>query len=140
MIQFVLGPSGSGKTTRMIEQANEEYKSHNGHLVFVDNDDSQMFQLDHAVRLINMKQYHIHSMERLYGLLAGMLARDFDIERVFIDGLTAETLQEGNFEKNIKEFLVLSSENSADFIIGLNLDADKVPKLEGVEVVELAVD
>ena len=79
-------------------------------------------------------------MERLYGLLAGMLARDFDIERVFIDGLTAETLQEGNFEKNIKELLVLSSENSADFIIGLNLDADKVPKLEGVEVVELAVD
>ncbi|WP_308540400.1 hypothetical protein [uncultured Murdochiella sp.] len=137
MIQLVLGPSGSGKTTRMIDQANEEHKSHSGHLVFVDNDDSQMFRLDHSVRLINMKQYHIHTMDRLYGLLAGMLARDFDIERVFIDGLHAEVLQEGDFEENLKALVTLSSENNADFLIGLNIKPEDIPKVDGIEMVDL---
>ena len=138
MIQLVLGPSGSGKTTRMIDQANEEHKSHSGHLVFVDTDDSQMFRLDHSVRLINMNQYHIHTMDRLYGLLAGMLARDFDIERVFIDGLHADLLQAGDFQKNLEALITLSSENNADFIIGLNLKPGDIPKVDGVEIVDIS--
>lgn len=138
MIQLVLGPSGSGKTTHMIDQANEEHKSHSGHLVFVDNDDSQMFRLDHSVRLINMKQYHINSMDRLYGLLAGMLARDFDIERVFIDGLYAELLQDGGFQNNLEALITLSAENNADFIIGLNLTPQDIPQVDGVEIVDIS--
>lgn len=138
MIQIILGPSGSGKTTYMIDKANEEYKSRTGHLVFVDSDDSQMFHLDHAVRLVNAKKYHVNNGDRFFGLLAGIIARDFDVERIYIDGIYEAVEVDDHFTEIFRFLLKLGKENNVDYVIGL----DKIPKgaedLEGVEILKLS--
>ena len=136
MIELILGHSGSGKTTKQIDRANEEYKSRNGHIVFVDSNASQMFRLDHAVRLIDMKQYHIKSADRLFGFIAGILANDFDIERVFVDGLHQDMLAQDSLKGMLESLAKLSAENSADFILALNKSAEEIPEMDGVKIIE----
>lgn len=133
MIRLILGSSGSGKTARMIDEANQAYKNLHGHVVFVDKDDQQMLRLDHEIRLISMKQYHIDSAERLYGLLAGVMARDYDVERIFIDSVRGiVTLEEGQLES----LMQLAEENNTDIVLALDRSREEIPEVEGVEIAD----
>lgn len=138
MIQIVLGPSGSGKTTYMIDKANEEHKSKSGHIVFIDSDDSQMFNLDHAVRLVNAKKYHINTADRLFGLLAGIISRDFDVEKIYIDGIYDAVEDQNDFSQMFESLLELGKENNVCYVIGLEEVPEGAEKIEGIEVIELS--
>lgn len=87
MLNFVVGPSGSGKTKWLIDQANEDKKLGNGNIVFIDCDDSHIFSLDHDVRLTNAKEFGITSLDKLFGFIFGIVSRDYDVEKIYIDGI-----------------------------------------------------
>lgn len=87
MIQVFCDQRGSGKTKAMINMANEEVKFREGNIVYIDEDNSAMFQLNSKIRLIDSSEFKINSCERFYGFLCGILAKDYDIESVYIDGL-----------------------------------------------------
>lgn len=87
MIQVFCDQRGSGKTKAMIKMANDEVKSNKGNIVYVDDDNSAMFQLDNRIRLINSEDFKVNSWESFYGFLCGILSKDYDIESVYIDGL-----------------------------------------------------
>ncbi|MBR3404943.1 MAG: twitching motility protein PilT, partial [Firmicutes bacterium] len=46
MIQLIAGRQGAGKTKALIDMANTLVKTNNGHIVYVDADESQIFRLD----------------------------------------------------------------------------------------------
>lgn len=87
MIKFITGEKGSGKTKWLIDSANEEYKSGNGNIAFVDVDDDHIFSLDYNVRLINVTEYGVKSVASLYGFINGMMAMDYDLEKIYLDSI-----------------------------------------------------
>ncbi|MDD7592921.1 MAG: ATP-binding protein [Peptoniphilaceae bacterium] len=136
MVRLILGASGSGKTTQLIEEANEAFKTTNGHVVFVDRDDDQMLQLDHSIRLINMEDYHIDSFDRLYGLLAGVMARDYDIQKIYIDDLHKDILHPENLESALTSLVTLGDENNTTIVLALSMEKSAIPEVEGIEIEE----
>ena len=73
MIQIIAGKKGSGKTKRLIDMTNNAVKTSSGNVVFLDKNDSYMYEVDRAVGY------------RKLGFLGGMLASNYDVKTVFID-------------------------------------------------------
>ena len=86
MIQIIFGEKGTGKTKKILEQANRASKEANGSVVFIDDDDRYMFDLNLAIRFINATEYGIKGPKSFYGFLCGISASDHDLEYVFVDG------------------------------------------------------
>ena len=86
MIQIIFGEKGTGKTKKILDLANTAAKEAKGSVVFIDDDDSYMFDLNLAVRFINTKEYGISGPKTFFGFLCGISASDHDLEDVFVDG------------------------------------------------------
>lgn len=139
MITFVLGPSGSGKTNWLIQQANADKKSGNGNIAFIDSDDSHIFSLDHGVRLINAKDFGIKNQDMFYGFLSGIISRDYDLQKIYVDGIYEIVDITNALEKLTAALIELSKRNNVELFLGLNLEKSAVPMNEDVKVVEIAV-
>ncbi len=87
MLKFILGDKGAGKTKWLIDRANEEQVKGNGNIVFVEVDDEHIFSLDYNVRLINATDYRLSNVESFYGFLCGLMAMDYDVEKIYVDGI-----------------------------------------------------
>lgn len=138
MLTVILGPSGSGKTRWLIEQANNELSSGNGNIAFIDSDDSHIFSLDHAVRLINAKEYNISTINSLYGFLAGIVSRDFDLQKIYVDGIYSIIDLNTDLSELFSSLHDLSSKHQVDILIGLDLEKEDLPKDIELEIVELS--
>ncbi|WP_071026937.1 hypothetical protein [Peptoniphilus raoultii] len=87
MIKYILGAKGSGKTRWLIEKANEDMEKGDGNIAFVEVDDDHIFSLDYNVRLINATNYRLNNIESFYGFICGLLAMDYDLHKIYIDGI-----------------------------------------------------
>ncbi|MGO1468719.1 MAG: hypothetical protein ACTHW2_01720 [Tissierella sp.] len=87
MVKFILGAKGTGKTKWLIDSANRDKREGNGNIAFVDVDDNHIFTLDYDVRLINAMEFKISNIESFYGFLCGIISRDYDIEKIYVDGI-----------------------------------------------------
>ncbi len=128
MIQVIAGKKGSGKTKRLIDLTNTTAREAEHDVVFLDDDNRYMFDVDHKVRFINAEDYHIHNADMFIGFLCGMLSSNFDIGTVFIDAflnLCHTELQEtGDVVKTLAE---LAAKHSVDFVLSLSADPDELP-------------
>ena len=86
MIQIIFGEKGTGKTKRILDLANRAAQEAKGSIVFIDNDDSYMFDLNLSVRFINALEYGIAGPKAFYGFLCGISASDHDLEYIYVDG------------------------------------------------------
>lgn len=85
MINIIFGEKGTGKTKQLLNAANNAVSSAKGSIIFIDLDNSYMYDLDTAIRFVNISEYGIDSLRSLYGFLCGLAASDFDLEYVYID-------------------------------------------------------
>lgn len=128
MVYLILGPSGSGKTKYLIEEANREKAQGNGNIVFVDADDSHIFTLDYSVRLINAAKYKVENIDMLYGFIAGIASRDYDIEKIYLDGIY-DIIQftKESFLELVDKLNWLSNNYSIDIYLGLDKAESDLP-------------
>lgn len=138
MVTFVLGPSGSGKTCWLIAQANEERKKGNGNIVFIDSDDKHIFSLDHGVRLIDASDFRIHNVDQLCGFLAGIVSRDFDVEKIYVDGIYDIVNVDTELEKMVQALNELTDEHHVEILMGMNKSVTELPEGLKVKTVELS--
>ena len=87
MIQLIVGAKGSGKTRRLLDMINENVKKVNGNIVCIEKSMQSTYHVSPQCRLIDMDEYKIWNYESFYGFFAGILAGNYDIEQVYIDGL-----------------------------------------------------
>ena len=73
MIQIIAGKKGSGKTKRLIDMTNNAVKTSSGNVVFLDKNDSYMYEVDRAVRFVNVEEYSVSSAEMFLGFLGGIV-------------------------------------------------------------------
>ena len=87
MIKLIVGTKGTGKTKTMIDHINTVTKSTTGNVVVLEKSMQLTFDIDHAARLVDLDGYGISGYEMLYGFVAGVLAGNYDITELFIDGI-----------------------------------------------------
>ena len=87
MIKLIVGTKGTGKTKTMIDHINNVTKTTSGNVVVLEKSMQLTFDIDHAARLVDLDGYGISGYEMLYGFVAGVLAGNYDITELFIDGI-----------------------------------------------------
>ena len=87
MVNLIIGQKGSGKTKRLVKLATEALENSKGNIIFIDDDKRCMSELNYKIRFINSVEYEIKQIDELYGFVAGLLAGNYDIQKIFIDGL-----------------------------------------------------
>ena len=80
MIKVIYGAKGTGKTKMMIDAANAAVKEAKGHLIFITDSKRGMYDLDRAVRFIDVSEYDVAGEAALCGFIKGVIAGNYDNE------------------------------------------------------------
>ena len=129
MIQLIAGRQGAGKTKSLIDMANNLVKTNDGHIVYVDADQSQIFRLDYAIRLIQVAEYPLETSSEFFGFVCGILSQDYDIHTVFIDGLLKNAkIDIAQIETLLDKVNDVAEKYSIHFIISMCCDENEVPE------------
>ena len=87
MVKLITGKKGSGKTKIIIDKINAAVKSTNGCLVCIEKGETLRRSISYKVRWCDAEQFCIDSFDAFYGFVAGMLAGNYDITELFLDGI-----------------------------------------------------
>ncbi len=87
MIRLIVGPKGYGKTKQLIDMMNDSVRKAKGNLVCIEKGMETTYHINANIRIIDIDDYDIDNYTKFYGFFAGVLAGNYDIEQVYIDGL-----------------------------------------------------
>ena len=128
MIQIIYGKKGSGKTKRIINMANQSVREHDGSIVFIDDDNSYMFDLKHEIRFVNATEYHISSPDMFLGFIGGVLASNYDLSLLFVDGflriLNTPLSELEGFFQNLEEY---ATARNITLVLSVSASGDEIP-------------
>lgn len=129
MVQILAGEKGEGKTKKLIAMANEAGKSANGSVVFVDDDNSRMYDLHYSVRFVDTPKFIMEDPQVFRGFVCGILSQNSDIEKIYIDGLNhiVDKVSDVDFVKFIEELEKTSAEAETDMIMIISRKQDLLP-------------
>lgn len=88
MIKIICGEKGTGKTKQIIQLANSNAATAKGLSVFITDTDRYMHDVVRDVRFINVVEYNVAGEEALCGFVKGVIAGNYDIEYVYVDGIS----------------------------------------------------
>ena len=128
MIQLIVGSKGSGKTKKLIDQINASAKTTPGNIVCIEKSMKLTYDIDHAARLIDVDEYKISGYDMLYGFIAGVLAGNYDIVEVYLDGV----LKLGNHDLEglgglLDKLAVLTGEG-VKMVVTVSADLNELPE------------
>ena len=87
MLKLIVGTKGSGKTKTMIDMIDKATKTTSGNIVVIEKCMKLTTEINHAARLVDVDEYGVVGTDMLYGFVAGVLAGNYDITEMFIDGI-----------------------------------------------------
>lgn len=87
MINLITGKRGTGKTKVLVDMIKESVEKATGNVVCIERGMKLTYDIPHKVRLVDAEEYGITSFDAFYGFVAGMLAGNYDIQEVFVDGI-----------------------------------------------------
>jgi hypothetical protein len=87
MVKIITGGKGTGKTKRLIERIREAAANTDGYVVCIDKGEKLRSEVPISVRMVDTVYYNIYSFESFYGLVAGLVAGNFDIKNIFVDAI-----------------------------------------------------
>jgi len=127
MVKLFCGLNGTGKTKGLIEMSNNDVLDKRGDIVFIDADNSHILDLNHEVRLINAMEFDTNSIGKFHGFLCGIIAGNYDIQKIYIDGLyKILKLKHEDITELIRKLEDLAKKYDIEFILSLNCDPSKV--------------
>ena len=85
MVQLIVGEKGKGKTKVLLDKVNNEIKTINGNVVYLDKSTEHMFELNNRIRLIDVCEYNITNADQFIGFVTGIISQDHDLEKVYLD-------------------------------------------------------
>lgn len=87
MITLITGKKGTGKTKILIDKINEAVKTTNGNLVCIEKGENIRRSISYKVRWCDVEQFSVEGYDAFYGFIAGMLAGNYDIKDIYVDGI-----------------------------------------------------
>ena len=128
MIQVIAGKKGSGKTKRLIDLTNTTARDAVHDVIFLDDDNRYMFDIDHKVRFINAEDYHIHNADMFIGFLCGILSSNFDVGTIFIDAFLKLCHTDlASSEPVVNLLSALGAKQNVDFVLSVSADPEELP-------------
>lgn len=129
MIRIIYGKKGSGKTKKIIDAANEAIKVSTGELVFIDDDNRYMYDLRHEIRFVNATEYDVSSPETFMGFICGILAGNYDMKQLFIDGFLRLVKSDmADLEAFFVKLEEITHRHGVDVVISASAKDDEVPE------------
>lgn len=122
MIKLITGRKGTGKTKRLIDNINTAVAETNGCLVCVEKGETLRRSISYKVRWVGVEQFDIAGYENFYGFLAGMLAGNYDIKEIFVDGILK--IGGADYDELGKMFAKLDKLTGKDTIVTFTVSAD----------------
>ena len=129
MVKILAGEKGEGKTKRMIDMANAAGKEAKGNIVFVDDDNSHMYDLHYSVRFVETPKFIMEDPQVFRGFVGGILSQNSDIETIYIDGLNhiMDRISDADFTAFIQELDKTSKEAEMDMVMIISRKTDALP-------------
>ncbi len=129
MIQVLYGKRGLGKTKRMIEMANSSLAHVKGDVVFIDDDNRCMLDLNHSIRYINAGEYHVTTPDLFVGFVCGILATNYDVEQVYLDGFPQLVGLAGpaDMKDMFERLQTISDKANANFVLSVSGGDEELP-------------
>ena len=129
MVELLIGKKGTGKTKVLIENVNNAASVANGNVVFVSNNTSEnMYDIKSAVRMYDTSEFNIDSWEEFLGFICGVIAGNFDITNIFIDGtLKIVNHSMDGFEAFLTSIEELGKKFNISFVLSVSIDKDEAP-------------
>ena len=130
MIQLFFNQRGAGKSKNLVKLANEEIEKSKGSIIFIDNDNKRMLQLNKKVRLIPMDNYCVKSYDQFYGFLQGIISRDYDVESIYIDSIAniLDDIELEDLENYLKKIELMSRELNVNVFVTIHGDVKVMPE------------
>ena len=100
-----------------------------GSVVFVDDDNSRMYDLHYSVRFVDTPKFIMEDPQVFRGFVCGILSQNSDIEKIYIDGLNhiVDKVSDVDFVKFIEELEKTSAEAETDMIMIISRKQDLLP-------------
>ena len=129
MVKILAGEKGEGKTKRLIDMANAAGKEAKGNIVFVDDDNSHMYDLHYSVRFVETPKFIMEDPQVFRGFVCGILSQNSDIETIYIDGLNhiMDRISDADFTAFIQELDKTSKEAEMDMVMIISRKTDALP-------------
>ena len=144
MLKLIVGTKGSGKTKTMIDMIDKATKTTSGNIVVIEKCMKLTTEINHSARLVDVDEYGVAGADMLYGFVAGVLAGNYDITELFLDGILRITDHDmaaaakvlnaiDKITSNI-EVVVTVSADAADLPEDLNYGGKNVTITTGFEI------
>lgn len=128
MIQLVFGEKGSGKTKKILEIANQAAEQARGSVVFIDEDERYMFDLNLSIRFINASEYVLSGPKMFYGFLCGISASDHDLECIVIDSFMHLVHHDlDSLKEMFQQMEAFSESHAIKLVISLSCAPEQLP-------------
>jgi len=128
MIKVFYGEKGMGKSKMMVDLANDRVSNGDSVVVFIDDSNDLMLNLKHKIRFTDVSVYPVTGAEQFLSFICGIISQNFDIESIFIDGLTyivkTDLILLEPFFNNISS---LTQKYGIDFIFSINGKPEALP-------------
>lgn len=129
MIKIIYGKKGAGKTKTLVDAANEFTSNTKGDVVFIDDSDNLMCDLKHEIRFINVSEFPVAGTSAFLGFLCGVISENYDIDGIFIDGLTYILKQNIDSLKEFFESLKsIALKYNIKFCMTINGNPEEMPE------------
>ena len=126
MINIIYGLKGSGKTAEIIERANKKAENGKGCVIYVTDRKDHSVAVSNKARFICIQDYGITCEKCFAPFLKGLIAGNYDITDVYIDGLARFIgMKVEDMENIYKDVDLLSSDHKVDFTFTVSVE--KVP-------------
>ena len=129
MLKIIIGNKGSGKTKKIIDMINDAVTKETGSVVCIEKGMKLTYDISHDCRLVDAEEYNISGYDMFLGFVSGLCAGNYDISRVYIDGILKiggrnyDAL--ASFFEKIEQ---LSSRVNADFVFTVSADESELPE------------
>lgn len=129
MIRIISRQEGLRQDKKIIDAANEAVKSSTGELVFIDDDNRYMYDLRHEIRFVNATEYDVSSPDTFMGFICGILAGNYDMKQLFIDGFLRLVKSEmADLEPFFVKLEDITHRHGVDVVISASAKDDTVPE------------
>ncbi len=129
MIELIAGNRGKGKTKVILDRVNNEIKTINGNIVYLDKNTKHMYELNNKIRLINAKEFSLHNSDEFVGFIYGIISQDHDLEEVYVDGfLNIACLEDQDVTNTLEKLKQIGDQYQITFVISISLDQKEIPE------------
>ena len=122
---------GKGKTSFLLDKANEDIKTAEGSVVYLDKSTKHMYELSNRIRLINVKDFPVSGAEGLIAFISGIISQDRDLQIMYVDSFLKlvglEDKDASEMAPILADMEALSEKYGINMVLSISVDGSVIP-------------